>query len=110
MSESTITAQPSSTRARGPFRAVVRWVGRVAAGLLALIVIAIAAVYGITGRRFAAHFTVPEHNIVVASDSATIARGEHIATIRGCVECHGAGLRGATAVRSSSCRRASSTF
>src|SRR5690349_17163184 len=77
-------------------RAVLRWLGRVVAALLVLIVVAVGTVYGVSERRFRSTFTLPEHPLVVSQDSATIARGEHMATVRGCVECHGAGFRGAT--------------
>ena len=85
-------------RSRTPATAVLRWLGRVVLSLLALLTVAAASVYGITERHFRGRFTVPEHRIAVASDSATIAHGEHIATVRGCVECHGANLGGNTVV------------
>src|SRR5262245_46474225 len=94
MLESTITAQSSSTRTGNPLRSVLKWVLRVVVALLVLIVAAVGVIYGITQRRFTARFDVPEHMVAVASDSATIARGEHLATIRGCVECHGMGFVG----------------
>ncbi|HUQ84324.1 MAG TPA: c-type cytochrome [Gemmatimonadaceae bacterium] len=75
-----------------------RWLGRVVAVLLVLIVVAVGTVYGISERHFRSSFAVPEHPIAVSSDAATIARGEHLATIRGCVECHGAGFAGNTIV------------
>lgn len=84
----------NSTVGRRPGRALVRWLGRAVAALLVLIVVMVGAVYGLSERRLRSTFTVPEHELTVRNDSATIARGEHIATVRGCVECHGAGLRG----------------
>ena len=81
-----------------PLRGALKWVGRVALGLLALVTVALGVIYGVTQRRFAARFDVPEHVLAVATDSATIARGAHLATIRGCVECHGAGFVGNTLV------------
>ena len=98
MLESTIIAQPSSTRPRNSLRVVLKWIGRVVVGLLGLVIVAVGVIYGITQRRFASRFTVPEHTLAIASDSATIARGEHLATIRGCVECHGLGFVGNTIV------------
>ena len=107
MSESTLQSTPAARArnaaetaraSRTPLRAIIRWLGRVVLSLLALVTLAAAGIYGITERRFRARVTVPEHRIAVASDSATIARGEHIATVRGCVECHGAGLAGNTIV------------
>jgi mono/diheme cytochrome c family protein len=41
-------------------------------------------------RRFA----VPEHPIALRGDSAEIARGARLATVRGCVDCHGRNLGG----------------
>ena len=85
-------------RARTPARTVLRWLGRVLVSLVALVTLAAASVYGITERRFRSQFTVPEHRIAVATDSVTIAHGEHVATVRGCVECHGMGLAGNTII------------
>lgn len=101
MTESTLGAQTDSAalaRSGRAFRVTLRWLGRVAASLLALVVLAIAVVYGVSERRFRARFTVPEHTIAVSHDSATIARGEHIATVRACMDCHGVGLAGNTVV------------
>ncbi len=64
----------------------------------ALVLAAAAAIYGLSERRFRARFSVPEHRVAVSEDAASIARGEHVATVRGCVECHGAGFAGNTVV------------
>src|SRR5690606_14017836 len=45
-------------------------------------------------QKLAARFEIPEYALTVASDSATIARGAHVATIRGCMDCHGEGFSG----------------
>jgi mono/diheme cytochrome c family protein len=42
----------------------------------------------------ARHFTVPAHPIALHSDSATLATGKRLATVRGCRDCHGANLGG----------------
>lgn len=81
---------PASSR----LRTVARWIGRLAATLVVLVLVTVGAVYGITSRRMAAHFDVPAHALAVPTDSATIARGKHFATIKGCVECHGAAFQG----------------
>lgn len=98
MTESTLGAQTDSAttpvRSRRALRVTLRWLGRVAVSLLALVVLASAVVYGVSERRFRARFSVPEHAIAVSQDSAAIARGEHIATVRACMDCHGAGLAG----------------
>jgi mono/diheme cytochrome c family protein len=108
MTESTLNSggpsqsQQSSTTAVGSprttTRLVLRWLGRVVAVLLAFVLLGAAGVYGVSERRIRARFSVPEHSIAVSEDAATVARGEHIATVRGCVECHGAGFVGNTIV------------
>lgn len=95
--QSTSAAAPTLTT-RTPARVLLRWLARVALSLLALVTLATASIYGVSERGFRGRFTVPEHRIAISSDSATIARGEHLATVRGCVECHGAGLAGNTVV------------
>jgi mono/diheme cytochrome c family protein len=67
---------------------------RALAVVAALLVVTTAAVYGASERRFAHRFDVPAHPLVVRSDSATIARGAHVARIRMCQECHGPGFSG----------------
>jgi mono/diheme cytochrome c family protein len=75
-------------------RRLLRWSARLGAGLLGLVAISASAVYGITARDMSAKFDVPEHPLVVPNDSAGIARGQHVSTIRGCVDCHGENLAG----------------
>lgn len=74
---------------------LLRWTGRALSGLLALIVVALAAIYGVTQYRLVRTYDVPAVALAIRDDSATIARGQHIATIRGCVDCHTANLAGA---------------
>lgn len=59
-----------------------------------LLVVAVGVVYAASERRFRKHFEVPSHRVIVPTDSATVERGEHLATIRGCTACHGVGLVG----------------
>jgi mono/diheme cytochrome c family protein len=92
---SSATAIPNP---RTTTRVVLRWLGRVGAVLLAFVLLGAAGVYGASERRIRARFSVPDHSIAVSEDAAIVARGEHIATVRGCVECHGAGFVGNTIV------------
>ena len=75
-------------------RSVIRWTVRIVAGTVALILIAVAGVYGYSNVRMARRFTVPEHPIHFRTDSATLAAGKRLVTVRGCVDCHGAALGG----------------
>ena len=107
MPESTFNSAPAApshgsaaTNATRPgaARALLRWIGRVAVALFVLLAVGAASIYGLSERRFRGRFAVPEHRIAVAENAGAIARGEHIATVRGCVDCHGAGFSGNTII------------
>lgn len=75
-------------------RRALRWVGIVLASMVILIVAAGVAVYLLTNARFNATYAFSPAPFSLEADSASLARGAHIATIRGCVDCHGADLGG----------------
>jgi mono/diheme cytochrome c family protein len=64
------------------------------AGVIGLVLVAATAIYALSARDMGEKFEVPEHALTVPTDSATVARGLHIATIKGCTDCHGPSLRG----------------
>lgn len=67
--------------------------------LIGLALIALAAVYLISQRRIDAHLAVDAHNITAGTDSAAVARGQHVATAIGmCADCHGTDLGGAVVI------------
>jgi mono/diheme cytochrome c family protein len=74
---------------------VLKLVGKVVAGLLVLIVAALGVLYVLSQRRIGKSYTVAGHDVAVPTDSAALARGEHVANLRGCIACHGEGLGGA---------------
>src|SRR6476646_11373618 len=74
---------------------LLRAAAYLAAGVAALILVAAAAVYGVSEVRYRKHYAVDAHPIVVPTDSASLARGAHLAqSFGGCVECHGETLAG----------------
>lgn len=76
-------------------RRLLKAAGYLAAGAAALILIAAAAVYGVSEVRYRRQYVVASPEIAVATDSASIARGAHVAqSFGGCVECHGQNLAG----------------
>lgn len=74
----------------------LRWIGIVVGSLLTLTLIAAGVLYALSQRRIAHRYEVAGHEVPVPEDSAAVARGEHIANIRGCLGCHGEGLAGAS--------------
>lgn len=72
----------------------LRWVGYGLGGLLGLVLVALSAAYGVSEYRLHKQYDVPVSAFTVPEDPATIARGQHVATIRGCVDCHTANFAG----------------
>jgi mono/diheme cytochrome c family protein len=79
-------------------RTALLWSARALAGLVAVLAVALMAVYAVSEWRMRAHFDVPEHPFAARTDPAAVGEGHRIATIRGCVECHGANLAGTVMV------------
>ena len=69
---------------------VTKWIGRVLAGLLGLLVIAIILVYALSSRRINKVYTVSDPALAIPSDSVSIAKGQHfVQAIGKCASCHG---------------------
>lgn len=79
-----------------------RWIkrtGYVLGAIVALVLVAVGAVYLLSEMRFRRQYSVPAEQVAVSTDSAVLARGEHIVSaIAGCVDCHGEGLRGGVVI------------
>lgn len=82
-------------------RRVLKWTGIVVAGIVVLLIAAVAVVYLITNSRFNSTYNSVSDNVSAATDSSAVERGEHIAIVRGCVGCHGQDLAGAPVIESS---------
>jgi len=68
-------------------------------GLVGTAVVGVLIIYGVSQRRMDAHAEAAGHTLPVPSDSATVARGEHVVKAIGmCADCHGADLGGGTVV------------
>lgn len=77
----------------------LRWTGRLLAGLLLLIVIAIAVVYLVTSTAIRRTYDFPDSAVRAASDSASLAWGRHLLEAIGkCQDCHEGDLGGKTIV------------
>lgn len=70
-------------------RKVGRWLVRIGAGLVVLVVVCVGAVYGASEWRLRAHVRVAAHRFAVPPpDGRTVALGRHEAIIHGCTDCH----------------------
>ena len=81
-------------------RKTLKWIGIVFGSLIGLLVLALIVLYLIGSaqwNRLHGQYDVPVEMIAIPTDSASITRGEHIATIRMCRHCHLDDLGGQTA-------------
>lgn len=72
----------------------LKWTGIVLGSLLVLALIAGFALYTKGSRSIAAAHSVDVAALTVPTDSASLARGAHLAGVFGCVDCHGDDLSG----------------
>lgn len=79
-------------------RKIFKWVGIVLGSLVGLLVLAFIVLYIIGTVKWNSirgkEYEVPVEPITIPTDPASIARGEHIATIRMCKDCHSENLSG----------------
>ena len=79
-------------------RKILKWIGIVLGSLIGLLVLAFVILYVIGtvkwNRVREKDYEVPVQTIIIPTDQASIARGEHIATIRMCRYCHTEDLSG----------------
>ncbi len=78
-------------------RKILKRIGIVLGGLIGLLVLAFIVLYIIGGAKWNqihGKYDVPVETITIPTDRASIARGEHIATIRMCTNCHTETLSG----------------
>ncbi|MCA9531887.1 MAG: cytochrome c [Myxococcales bacterium] len=77
-------------------RKALRWLGRVVGLIVLALVLAVGAVYALSAHRMARTYEVHRPVPPEATGPAAVERGHHVATIRGCNDCHGADLGGRT--------------
>lgn len=94
------TGHESAGTSQRPRRVGAR-LARAGAWTAVVLLVAVAAIFVASEMQLRASYRVPPERIRAARDSASIARGRHIATsIGGCVGCHGADLGGRTFIDS----------
>ena len=78
------------------------WLRRLGIGAIALIVLlagTAAGIYGLSTRGMTRLYDVTPAKLAIPTDSASLARGRHVAEAIGkCVDCHGEGLRGSAMI------------
>ena len=79
-------------------RNILKWTMLLIGGLLLLAVLFYAVVYFKTEARINKEYHVKLQSLTIPTDSLSYAKGEHIATNRGCRGCHGPNLAGGEAL------------
>jgi mono/diheme cytochrome c family protein len=69
---------------------VLKWVGYIVGGLVVVLLLAVGTVYAVTSSRMGKTYATNTPTIAIPTDSASIARGQHLAvTVGKCQACHG---------------------
>lgn len=75
-------------------RKVLKWIGIMLGGLVGLILLAVVAVFALSGLRINKTYDIEIGTVSIPTDAASIESGQHVTTIRGCIDCHGENLGG----------------
>lgn len=75
---------------------LLRWGGAALGVVVGLAAVMIAAVYGISEYRIRKSYEISPAALAIQASPEALERGRHIATVRGCVECHTESLGGNT--------------
>lgn len=75
-------------------RRLLRWLARLAVGLVCVVALALGIVYWRSNAILAQRIDVNEAALGIPSDADAIARGQHIAITHGCTDCHATDLGG----------------
>ncbi len=76
-------------------KSIFKWLGIALGGLLGLFALVALVIMLVSNTRLGRSYTIDPEPIEVSMDEETIVRGEHLAIIRGCTDCHGTDLSGA---------------
>ena len=74
---------------------ILKWIGIVLGGLIVLIVALVLGLYFVGNGRMTKKYDIQPEAVTIPTDSAAIERGQHLAEIVGCTDCHGENLGGA---------------
>jgi cytochrome c553 len=73
---------------------MAKTLGVIGAAFLVLCAVAVGTVYVLAQRVIDRSYQVPRTMVPVPSDTASLERGQHLARISGCFQCHGESLQG----------------
>jgi len=71
-----------------------KWIGIIFGGLLGLLLLTAIALYFVGGATVGKKYDVPVQTVAIPTDAEAVQRGDHLATILLCKDCHGDDLSG----------------
>jgi len=77
---------------------VLKWLGIAAGSIVVLLVILLGVVYALSSSRMNRSYSVVPGPYTIPTDSASLARGEHLVVIAKCADCHGDDMAGKVVV------------
>ena len=72
----------------------MKWTGRIVGGLLGIVVLALAVLYGVTEYRMRKTYHVSPAPLAFHPTPDAVQKGARLAVVRGCTDCHGENLGG----------------
>ena len=75
-------------------RRVLKWTGIILGSIIGLIILTGLGIYGASSWKLSKSYDINPKQVALPADSAAVAWGRHIATTRGCADCHGEDLGG----------------
>lgn len=75
-------------------RTLGKWIGGIVLALIVLLLFGYFTVSHNINQRIEKQYAFASENLPVPDDKVTLLRGEHLATIKGCMDCHGKNLAG----------------
>ena len=70
-------------------RKVLKWIGIILGAMIGLLLISVAAVYGVSTYHFNRTYDVQVEAVEIPTDQASIEYGKLVTAIRSCIACHG---------------------
>lgn len=77
---------------------VLKWIGIVVLGLVGLLVLLGIGVFVSSNGRMNATYDINEETVVIPTGEEALAQGKHVATVRGCNDCHTGNFGGGTLI------------
>jgi mono/diheme cytochrome c family protein len=75
-------------------KSVVRWAVILVVVAACLAAVRVGLLYSRSWRELNRRYDIPPTEVAIPTDAAELARGQHLAQVRGCMECHGDRLQG----------------